>query len=35
MGHSRASKREHHEKIVGVAASRFREDGVDRVAWPS
>ena len=31
MGHSRASKREHHEEIVGVAASRFREDGVDRV----
>jgi len=31
MGHSRASKREHHEQIVGVAASRFREDGVDRV----
>ena len=24
-------KREHHEEIVGVAASRFREDGVDRV----
>src|SRR4029077_12140569 len=31
MGHSRANKREHHEQIVGVAASRFREDGVDRV----
>lgn len=31
MGHSRASKHEHHEGIVGVAASRFREDGVDRV----
>ena len=31
MGHSRASKRKHHEGIVGVAASRFREDGVDRV----
>ena len=31
MGHSRASKREHHEAIVGVAASRFREDGIDRV----
>ena len=31
MGHSRASKREHHEEIVSVAASRFREDGVDRV----
>ena len=31
MGHSRASKREHHEEIVGVAASRFREDGIDRV----
>src|SRR6476661_1208256 len=31
MGHSRAHKREHHETIVGVAASRFREDGVDRV----
>ena len=25
------NKREHHEQIVGVAASRFREDGVDRV----
>ena len=31
MGHSRASKRKHHEAIVGVAASRFREDGIDRV----
>ena len=31
MGHSRADKREHHEEIVGVAASRFREDGIDRV----
>jgi TetR/AcrR family transcriptional repressor of nem operon len=31
MGHSRASKREHHDEIVGVAASRFREDGIDRV----
>jgi TetR/AcrR family transcriptional repressor of nem operon len=31
MGHSRANKREHHDKIVGVAASRFREDGVDRI----
>ena len=31
MGHSRADKREHHEQIVGVAASRFREDGIDRV----
>jgi TetR/AcrR family transcriptional regulator, transcriptional repressor for nem operon len=31
MGHSRASKREHHEEIVGIASSRFREDGVDRV----
>jgi TetR/AcrR family transcriptional regulator, transcriptional repressor for nem operon len=31
MGHSRATKLEHHEEIVGVAASRFREDGVDRV----
>ena len=31
MGHSQANKREHHEQIVGVAASRFREDGVDRV----
>ena len=31
MGHSRANKREHHEQIVGVAASRFREDGIDRV----
>ena len=31
MGHSRANKREHHEEIVAVAASRFREDGVDRV----
>ena len=31
MGHSRASKLEHHEEIVSVAASRFREDGVDRV----
>jgi len=31
MGHSRASKREHHEAIVGVAASRFREDGIERV----
>ena len=32
MGHSRQDKRQHHEEIVGVAASRFREDGVDRVA---
>ena len=31
MGHSRATKREHHQAIVGVAASRFREEGVDRV----
>ena len=31
MGHSRANKREHHEQIVGVAASRFRVDGVDGV----
>src|SRR6478735_6940017 len=31
MGHSRASKRRHHEQIVGVAASRFREDGIDGV----
>ena len=31
MGHSRANKRRHHEQIVGVAASRFREDGIDRV----
>ena len=31
MGHSRANKRQHHEQIVGLAASRFREDGVDRV----
>ena len=31
MGHSRADKREHHDTIVGVAASRFREDGLDRV----
>ena len=31
MGHSRASKRQHHEQIVGLAASRFREEGVDRV----
>jgi len=31
MGHSRAKKREHHEEIVGVAATRFREDGVDGV----
>src|SRR6476646_5196618 len=31
MGHSRASKREHHEEIVGVAASRFREDGIESV----
>jgi len=31
MGHSRAAKREHHEEIVGVAAMRFREVGVDRV----
>ena len=31
MGHSRADKREHHDKIVGRAASRFREDGIDRV----
>jgi TetR/AcrR family transcriptional repressor of nem operon len=31
MGHSRASKREHHEEIVGVAASRFREDGIKSV----
>jgi len=32
MGHSRASKREHHEGIVGVASSRFREDGIERVS---
>jgi TetR/AcrR family transcriptional repressor of nem operon len=31
MGHSRAGKREHHEAIVGVAATRFREDGIDQV----
>src|SRR5436190_957365 len=31
MGHSRAGKRQHHDQIVGVAASRFREDGVDGV----
>ena len=31
MGHSRAGKREHHEQIIEVAASRFRQDGVDRV----
>ena len=31
MGHSRASKRVHHEEIVGVAASRFREDGIGMV----
>ncbi len=31
MGHSRAKKHQHHEQIVGVAASRFREDGIDRV----
>lgn len=31
MGHSRARKREHHQEIVGVAATRFREDGIDRV----
>ena len=31
MGHSRANKRQHHEQIVGVAASRFRGDGIDRV----
>ena len=31
MGHSRARKREHHEEIVAVAATRFREDGIDRV----
>jgi TetR/AcrR family transcriptional repressor of nem operon len=31
MGSSRADKRRHHDQIVGVAASRFREDGIDRV----
>ena len=31
MGHSRANKRQHHDQIVGLAASRFREDGVDKV----
>lgn len=31
MGHSRANKRQHHEQIVGVAASRFREDGIEGV----
>ena len=31
MGHSRATKRVHHEEIVGVAASRFREDGIEMV----
>ena len=31
MGHSQASKREHHEAIVGVAASRFRENGIEGV----
>ena len=31
MGHSRADKHTHHQQIVGVAASRFREDGIDRV----
>src|SRR6478672_6789322 len=31
MGHSRADKLKHHDQIVGVAAARFREDGVDGV----
>ena len=31
MGHSQANKREHHEQIVGVAATRVREDGLDGV----
>jgi TetR/AcrR family transcriptional regulator, transcriptional repressor for nem operon len=31
MGHSRAKKRQHHQQIVGVAASRFREDGIGKV----
>jgi TetR/AcrR family transcriptional regulator, transcriptional repressor for nem operon len=31
MGHSRAQKDQHHDRIVGVAAARFREDGVERV----
>jgi TetR/AcrR family transcriptional repressor of nem operon len=31
MGHSRANKTESHQRIVGVAATRFREAGVDGV----
>src|SRR6476659_8859268 len=31
MGHSRANKSKHDEQIIGVAASRFREDGIDGV----
>src|ERR1700738_1679552 len=31
MGHSRAEKADSHDRIVQVAAARFRENGVDRV----
>ena len=29
MGHSRAEKQKSHERIVGIASTRFRESGVD------
>jgi TetR/AcrR family transcriptional repressor of nem operon len=31
MGHSQADKAENHERIVSVAAARFRESGVDAI----
>lgn len=29
MGHSQASKKATHERVVSIAARRFREDGID------
>ncbi|MES2073518.1 MAG: TetR/AcrR family transcriptional regulator, partial [Pseudomonadota bacterium] len=31
MGHSKADKAKSHDRIVRVAASRFRETGVDGI----
>ena len=31
MGHSQADKAESHDRIVRMAAARFREDGVDGI----
>jgi TetR/AcrR family transcriptional repressor of nem operon len=32
MGHSQADKKEGHDRIVGIAARRFREGGLDRLS---